>query len=375
MTNSDTFDFRLAKYAVSVRRVPLDIPLRTSFGVMTDRPAVFVRVTDQQGCSGYGEVWCNFPSMAAEHRARIAHELVGPLLMAMTPLATDSPFDAMMDRMHVLALQSGEWGPFYQVASGFDAALFDLAARRKDLPLSAFLGGADARRTIDVYASGIGPEEPAESIRTARAKGHGAFKVKVGFGVEIDARTLAFARAAAGADAPLMADANQSWQMNFALAMGEEFGRHDLVWIEEPIAADRPLEEWKTLAAGIGTPLAGGENITRRETFDVVTSQAVFAYVQPDVAKWGGVSGCLSVARMAAVAGAVYCPHFLGAGVGLLASAHLLAARPEGGMLEMDVNPNPLRDELLDGLLTVDESRATISDRSGIGISPDALFD
>ena len=38
-----------------------------------------------------------------------------------------------------------------------------------------------------------------------------------------------------------------------------------------------------------------------------------------------------------------YCPHFLGGGIGLLASAHALAAVGGDGMLEVDCNPNPLR--------------------------------
>lgn len=44
-------------------------------------------------------------------------------------------------------------------------------------------------------------------------------------------------------------------------------------------------------------------------------------------AKWGGVSGNLPVARAIVAAGLTYCPRFLGGGIGLLASAHLLAAK------------------------------------------------
>ena len=50
-------------------RYPVETPVRTSFGVMHDRPALFVRVTDADGTVGWGEVWCNFPTVGAEHRA------------------------------------------------------------------------------------------------------------------------------------------------------------------------------------------------------------------------------------------------------------------------------------------------------------------
>jgi D-galactarolactone cycloisomerase len=66
-----------------VRRMPIAVPVRTSFGSMKDRPAVFLRVAAAVGISGYGEVWCNFPIFAAEHRQRLAEEVVGPALVAL----------------------------------------------------------------------------------------------------------------------------------------------------------------------------------------------------------------------------------------------------------------------------------------------------
>ena len=38
-------------------------PVRTAFGVMPDRPAIFLSVEDKDGARGWGEIWCNFPSL------------------------------------------------------------------------------------------------------------------------------------------------------------------------------------------------------------------------------------------------------------------------------------------------------------------------
>jgi D-galactarolactone cycloisomerase len=54
-----------------VFRVPLAKPVSTSFGTMLDRPAVFVRLEDDRGTVGWGEIWCNWPACGAEHRARL----------------------------------------------------------------------------------------------------------------------------------------------------------------------------------------------------------------------------------------------------------------------------------------------------------------
>ena len=57
--------FTIARIDVHVLRCPIATPVRTSFGVMPDRPAVLVRVEDTEGAHGWGEVWCNFPSCGA----------------------------------------------------------------------------------------------------------------------------------------------------------------------------------------------------------------------------------------------------------------------------------------------------------------------
>jgi L-alanine-DL-glutamate epimerase-like enolase superfamily enzyme len=71
-------------------------------------------------------------------------------------------------------------------------------------------------------------------------------------------------------------------------------------------------------------------------------------------------------------AGLRYCPHYLGAGIGLLASAHVLAARGVGAsLLEVDSNENPLRTLLCPPLETLDAGRVRLGDGHGLGVEPD----
>ena len=71
----------IARVEAHVLRWPVRVPVRTSFGVMHDRPAVLVRVEDGEGAFGWGEAWCNFPSCGAEHRARLIESVLAPLLV------------------------------------------------------------------------------------------------------------------------------------------------------------------------------------------------------------------------------------------------------------------------------------------------------
>jgi D-galactarolactone cycloisomerase len=93
--------------------------------------------------------------------------------------------------------------------------------------------------------------------------------------------------------------------------------------------------------------------------------------VQPDVAKWGGISGCLPVVRRLQAAGLRYCPHYLGAGVGLMHSAHLLAAVGGDGLLEVDANDNPLRSLLAPRIEAIVDGEVRLGDQPGIGVEPD----
>ena len=70
MSLPQTAPLRVERLTVAVYRAPVERPVRTAFGAMTDRPAVIVRA-EGGGATGYGEIWCNFPTCGAEHRARL----------------------------------------------------------------------------------------------------------------------------------------------------------------------------------------------------------------------------------------------------------------------------------------------------------------
>ena len=350
-----------------VFRVPLERAVATSFGTMRDRPAVFVRVFDTDGAFGWGEMFANWPAAGAEHRARLLMEDLGDLMLGARVEAPSDLFHRLETRTRIRALQCGEWGPFRQVIAGVDIALHDLFARRAGVPLARLLDPA-AAGTVAAYASGIHVADAEAEIGAARASGHRAFKLKVGFDGERDATMLRAAADACGAGETLFADANQAWGVDEALAFLERTAGIGLGWLEEPIAADAPEAAWAHLAGASRIPLAGGENIAGLEAFETAVAAGHLAVLQPDVAKWGGLTGCGAVARRALSAGRRYCPHFLGGGIGLAASAHLLAAVGGDGLLEMDVNPNPLREAFAAVAGRVSDGHFRLADALGLGV-------
>jgi len=136
------------------------------------------------------------------------------------------------------------------------------------------------------------------------------------------------------------------------------------------LAADAPAADWQALKAFAPMPLAAGENINHLPAFQIALQHWGLGVMQPDLAKWGGFTGCLEVVRQSRAHGVMYCPHYLGGGIGLMASAHLLAASSQDGLLEMDVNPNPLRTEALSGALAPQEGWVSLPDSPGLGLTP-----
>jgi L-alanine-DL-glutamate epimerase-like enolase superfamily enzyme len=362
---------RLKSLRASVYRAPIETPVTTSFGIMRDRPMVLVTAEDQDGVEGYGEVWCNFPQVGAEHRARLVESVLSPLATATPFESAEALFRHLTAATEVLAIQSGESGPFAQAVAGVDIAVWDLLARRKGVPLWRLVG--DGAASIRVYASGLNPTAPEVLARRKHAEGHRGFKLKIGFGAERDIANLEAMRRELGSSVDMMVDANQGWSLDEALAIAPRLERFALGWLEEPLRADRPWSVWQRLKAGTRLPLAAGENVYGQTAFGDALSSGVLSVVQPDLAKWGGFSGCVSVAKQIIAAGAVYCPHYLGGGIGLLASAHLLAGVGGAGRLEIDANDNPLRTLLCGPLNDIDEGRATLTAAPGLGIGREQL--
>jgi L-alanine-DL-glutamate epimerase-like enolase superfamily enzyme len=356
----------IAKIDRWVLRAPVERPLANAFGAMSNRPALFVRITADDGAWGWGEVFCNFPQVGAEHRARLLDSNFVPLLAGVA----DDPATvrAMLDRRtRQMAIQCGEPGPFAQIAGAIDQALWDLAARRAGVPLWRHLGGSD--RAVAVYASGIGPDDVVDVALGKRAAGYRAFKLKVGFGPQRDVANLRALRVALGEDATIMADANQAWSPDDAAVRIAELAPLRPHWIEEPMLADVVPAAWRALATQSPIPLAAGENL-RGAQFAEAIDGGWLRFVQPDVGKWGGVSGALEVARHARERGIAFCPHWLGGGIGLAHSLHVVAAAgTRASFAEVDANPNPLRERVCP--MTVEEGAVRLGDAPGLGFEPD----
>ena len=160
-------------------RWPVRVPVRTSFGVMHDRPAVLVRVEDGEGAFGWGEAWCNFPSCGAEHRARLIETVLAPLVVGRAFASPQAAFDELTRADRGAGHPVGRAGA--DRARRSPASTSPCTTSRRGAPdcrCGVIFATRPARlrarrrRASAVYASGINPERPGDTVAALRRAGY-----------------------------------------------------------------------------------------------------------------------------------------------------------------------------------------------------------
>jgi D-galactarolactone cycloisomerase len=342
----------------------------SSLAAMPVRRGCLIRVEDHDGAFGWGEIWCNFPPHGAESRAHLVADVIGPALIGAAFSDWSQVRPSLESRLARMMIHTGEAGAFAQCFAGIDMAVADLAARRAGLDMTRFLGASTVEH-VGAYAST--PSGGSLAVRCAQIqdKGHNAVKLKIGFDEQTDLAAVALCRSALGGQFDLMVDANQAWTCDEAITRIAALAPYGLDFVEEPLRADDSLQQWLRLANSSPVKLAAGENIVGEAAFAAHLDAGSLGVVQPDVAKWGGVSGTLAVGRHARARNARCAMHFMGTGLGLAASLHLLAVIGGEGRVELDFNENPLRSDLGELDLQVRGGAMRVPQGPGFGFLPD----
>ncbi len=362
---------RIEAYALSVR--PPTGPV-SSLGSMPVRNAVLVAITSKEGVTGWGEIWCNFPPRGNLARLNLLEDVIAPHLMGESFSNYAHCRSRLEDVTARMAIHTGEYGPFIHCFAGIDTALADLAARSVNLPLANFLAD-NPLSTVPAYASTPNINTLEDSLSSIIEAGHRGVKLKIGLNLETDIKLFHDVESIAKGQLNIMVDANQNWDVQTAIRSLTALSDYSIDFIEEPLRADAPMQHWAQLAESIAIPIAAGENIVSQPMFISFMEQGHLLVAQPDVAKWGGVSGAVEIGKQSDARGVMCALHYMGSGLGLAASIHTLAAIGGKGPVELDANPNSLRTELGEIDLSVRGGKLQVPPGPGHGFipEPDAL--
>jgi len=241
---------QIDKLVIREIAMPLVHFFETSFGRTTHRRIILVEVISQ-GVSGWGEVTCGENPFYNEEWTDAAWMIVRDYV---APRVLNFPFENAAEvagrsehiRGHLMAL------------GGVEAAVWDLEARLKGLPLWEHIGGGWFKEIACGVSIGIQDSVPQllKTVEKELAAGYQRIKIKIKPGWDIDVvrevrRTFPAIR--------LMADANSAYTL---ADVGHLKGLDEfhLMMIEQPLAHDEIIDH-ATLQAQLDTPICLDECI------------------------------------------------------------------------------------------------------------------
>ena len=333
------------------------VGMRPGLKTWSAMEALIVQVETDDGAIGWGEAFGHIVNVGTQ---ATLDTLVAPWFIGRDPTAIQTLMNEAQRALHGV----GRTGPAMYALSAIDIALWDLAAKRANLPLFRLLGGQ--ARPIELYASLMRYNAVAEAIarNATRAEAAGFKWIKLH---ENTVPAFLAARHAVKPETRIMLDVNCPWALDEARAIAREIRPQDFHWLEEPIW---PPEDFASLAAtrAEGVAIAAGENICTLHDFERLFAAGAVDYVQPSVIKVGGITQMLRIATLAEVHAVRVVPHCFYWGPGYLASAHIVATlvRPvplETAFITLEATPHPFFDPT--------KATLTLPETPGLGFEPD----
>jgi D-galactarolactone cycloisomerase len=336
------------------------------------RMSMIVEIVTDDGLVGWGE--CYGP---AHINAAVVREL-GQFLIGQDPLRSEYLWHELYARYR----DHGQKGVVLQGLSGLDVALWDLKGKIFNQPIHRLMGGP-VRDRVKAYATGLyrrkggDPEKYlCEEVAESVALGFSAVKLKVGFGVDEDARITQAIRKTIGPSIELMIDANHAYDAVAAIRLGRRIEAFDIGWFEEPVPPE-DLDAHIAIRHALSIPVATGESEFTRFGFRTLFERKAADIVQPDICAAGGLSETKKIADMALAYGVRFAPHVWGTGIAVAAAVQLLAVtadytppslNPIEPMLEFDRTEHPVRAALLKAPLVPAKGYVTVPTGPGLGI-------
>jgi D-galactarolactone cycloisomerase len=327
-----------------------------------------VAVTTDQGVTGWGSSFTN------DLLVQGAVHLLEPLLLGENPLEPER----VSEKLHANTFWMGRGGSVTHTISAIDIAMWDILGQVTGQPVGRLLGGR-YRERVRPYASLLMDEPAVMKDHLARVKAQGFRAFKIGWGpfgrqsFAVDEAIVKAARETVGSESMLMVDAGASdafWNQDYkwAVRTARMLTDYQVDWFEEALPTDN-IEDYVLLRNHSPLPIAGGEVLTRRQSFQPWLQRRAFDIVQPDVTKVGGISEERRIAWMAEEHGVRFIPHGWNTALGLAADLHLASASRHTNLVEY-LTGSPFIDELVEKPWKLDaDGMLPIPDTPGLGIS------
>lgn len=329
-----------------------------------------IKVIGEDGFFGFGSCFTSGSLIVGSLR------LLWPLLkgeMALEP-------ERVSEKLHQSTFWQGRGGAVTHAISGIDIALWDLLGKYVRQPVGRLLGGT-YRSSVRPYGSILFDEPDLLKAELESVMERGFRSIKMGwrpFGRRnrrFDEQLVSTARKTVGDHVELMVDAGGSEQhwphgVNWARNTADMLANYDITWFEEPLPPD-DLEGYAELTRLSRVPIAGGEVLTRRQSFMPWLQRRALDIIQPDVTKNGGLSEFRRIAHMAQDHNVQVVPHGWNTALGLATDLQISAFLPNARYVEY-LTPCLYIEELTEEPFVISASgELCIPQGPGLGITVD----
>jgi L-alanine-DL-glutamate epimerase-like enolase superfamily enzyme len=331
---------------------------------------VLVELHTDSGLTGWGAAY------SLKGQVVGAFEWLKRFLIGENPLE----IERVTEKLHGITFWVGRGGAMTHAISAINLALWDVAGKALNQPVSVLLGGR-YHSAVPAYGSALFLPLETLTQRIHRMRELGFRAIKLGWepfghqGLAEDERLIRTARQAAGDETVLLIDAGGSypfWKLRFkdALERAKMLENHDVYWFEEPLAPD-DIEGYTRLTKLSPVKIAHGEVLTRRQSFTPYLKRGAMDIVQPDVSKVGGLSEMRRIAWAAEETGIDLVPHGWNTAVGVAADIHLVASLSSRSFVEFNVG-NELIEQIVDPPFSLNaEGMLQVPNTPGLGITID----
>ena len=344
---------------------------------------LIVRLRTDAGLTGLGEASdaFGFANTTREDAARMEAELHGLFDL----VKGRSPLEVERYRQRGLALASK--GLVQATAySAIEQALWDLAGKALDVPVSSLFGGA-VRDRLNVYANvnrATTPRTPdgfAASARAAVRDGFRSIKAapwdgfppagspssRIEAAVQAGIDATRAMRDAVGPDVEVMVDCHSFFDVDLAARVAKALEPVNLAWYEEPVAPEK-LDETLAIRKRITQPMAGGEVLFGVAGFAPLTRTKAVNVIMPDVKHCGGLLELTRIAAMADADGVAVAPHNPSGPVSTAATVQVCAVLRNFRLLELQWGEAPWRRDVLQPAELFVNGTIAVPSRPGFGV-------